>query len=161
MSDFVHKLKVFLGVSEDYEDEGHIDRIPAKADDDIRPLRRERSKTKRQVAEQHTQGKPALIGIAGGQVFQAKMFILEPRAFEDVREYVGHLKARRSLILRLHMVDKREAQRIVDFMSGTTFALEGNMRKLGDTIFCFTPASVGIEGDLESDFFEMMRKESE
>ena len=143
MSDFVHKLKVFLGVTEEYEEERPFERIQEKAEEDIRPLRRERGK--KQPAKQQVQGKPALIGISGGQIVQAKMVILEPRAYEEVKEYVGHLKARRSLILRLHLVDKREAQRIVDFMSGTTYALEGNMRKLGDTIFCFTPASVAIE----------------
>jgi cell division inhibitor SepF len=78
-----------------------------------------------------------------------------------VKEYVSFLKGKRSLILRLHNVDKAEAQRIVDFMSGATVALEGNMRKLGETIFCFTPASVVIEGDLEADFFDLIKGEGE
>jgi len=73
--------------------------------------------------------------------------------------YVNYLRNRKSMILRLHSVNKNEAQRIVDFMSGATHALDGNMRKLGETIFCFTPSSVIIEGDLETDFFEMLRNE--
>ncbi len=156
MSDFVHKLKVFLGVQEDYEDEGNFEKMQDPIEDEVVPLRRER--TKKQPAEPRGQTKPSLIGISGGQGNQNKMLIVEPRSFEDVKEYVVHLKGRRSLILRLHLVNKSEAQRIVDFMSGTTFALEGNMRKLGETIFCFTPASVTIEGDLESDFFEMIKE---
>lgn len=158
MSDFVHKLKVLLGVSEDYEDEDTMEKPQKLAEEDVVPLRRERSK--RQVVDT-SKSKPALVGLAGGHSGQNKMFIVEPRMYEDVKEYVGHLKGRRSLILRLHLVDQREAQRIVDFMSGTTYALEGNMRKLGETIFCFTPASLSIEGDLESDFFEMIREEGE
>ncbi len=82
------------------------------------------------------------------------MLIMEPRAFEDVKGYVLHLKNKKSLILRLHLVSKGEAQRIVDFMSGTTHALEGNLRKLGGRrSFVSPPASVVIEGDLEDDFF--------
>lgn len=158
MSGFVHKLKVLLGVTEDYEDEEVLGKVNEPAEDDVVPLRRERSKKKSEDAEK---SKPALVGLAGGHGSQSKMHIVEPRMYEDVKDYVSFLKSRRSLIMRLHLVDKREAQRIVDFMSGTTYALEGNMRKLGETIFCFTPASVVIEGDLESDFFEMIRNEGE
>lgn len=160
MSGFVHKLKVFLGVTEDFDDEEAMGKYPVPVEDEVVPLRRDRSK--RQLDESF-KSKPALVSLAGGHgnPGQSKMFIMEPRTYEDVKGYVSHLKGRKSLILRLHLVDKREAQRIVDFMSGTTFALEGNMRKLGETIFCFTPSSVVIEGDLESDFFEMIRSEGE
>ncbi|NLL48085.1 MAG: cell division protein SepF [Firmicutes bacterium] len=157
MSGFVHKLKVFLGVTEDYEEE-NLERAPDFVEEEVVPLRRERSKRQ---SEEPLRSKPALVGLSGGHATQNKMLIMEPRNYEDVKEYVGHLRGRRSLILRLHLVDKREAQRIVDFMSGTTYALEGNMRKLGETIFCFTPASVVIEGDLESDFFELIKSEGE
>lgn len=159
MSDFVHKLKVFLGVAEDYDEDEVVEVASHQRDDDVVPFRRER--TKRQGGEARSGGKPTLVGLSGGQTVQAKMLIMEPRAFEDVKGYVLHLKNRKSLILRLHLVSKGEAQRIVDFMSGTTHALDGNLRKLGETIFCFTPASVAIEGDLEDDFFEMIKNEGE
>lgn len=158
MSDFVHKLKVFLGIKEDFDEET-VEVAPRLLEEDVVPLRKER--TKKPAGEVRATAKPALVGLSGGQTGQSKMYILEPRAFEDVKSYVHHLKNRKSLIIRLHLVDKNEAQRIVDFMSGTTHALEGNMRKLGETIFCFTPASVVIEGDLEADFFEMIKNEGE
>lgn len=159
MSDFVHKLKVFLGVQEDYQDtEDAMGLEQNHVEDDVVPIRRER--TRRQSTEGRNQSKPALIGLSGGQG-QSKMYILEPKAFADVKEYVTLLKGRKSLIVRLDNVDQAEAQRIVDFLSGTTHALEGNMRKLGETIFCFTPSSVVIEGDLEADFFEMIKNEGE
>jgi len=83
------------------------------------------------------------------------MLILEPLAFDDVRSYVMHLKGKRALIVRLHRMDRGEAQRVVDFMSGATHALEGNMRKLGERIFCFAPATVEIEGDAAADFYDL------
>ena len=158
MSDFVHKLKVFLGIKEDFDEET-VEDAPRLLVEDVVPLRQERTKTP--TGEVRTTAKPALVRLSGGQTGHSKMYILEPRAFEDVKSYVHHLKNRKSLIIRLHLVDKNEAQRIVDFMSGTTHALEGNLRKLGETIFCFTPASVVIEGDLEADFFEMIKNEGE
>lgn len=159
MSDFVSKLKVFLGVKEYDEDEEQLVAMQYPPEDDVVPLRRERSK--KQGPEPRLTNKPNLVGLSGGQIGQSKMYIVEPRAFEDVKNYVQHLKNRKSLIVRLHLVNKEEAQRIVDFMSGTTHALDGNMRKLGEKIFCFTPASVVIEGDLEADFFEMIKNEGD
>lgn len=160
MSNFVNRLKVFLGIKEDYDYlEEQSESLQRPAEDDVIPLRRERAK--RGSSEPRPGTRPTLVGLAGGQNVQSKLYILEPRMFEDVKEYVLHLKNRKSLILRLHLMNKGEAQRIVDFMSGTTHALDGNMRKLGETIFCFTPASVAIEGDLEADFFEMLRNEGD
>lgn len=154
MSNFVQKLKVFLGVTEDYENDDRDELIAEPIEEEIIPFRRERKK-------QSNTRKPNLVGLSGGQSGHTKMHIVEPTAFEDVKMYVNYLRNRKSLILRLHSVNKSEAQRIVDFMSGTTHALDGNMRKLGETIFCFTPNSVVIEGDLESDFFEMIRNEGD
>ncbi len=155
MSDFVHKLKVFLGVTEDYAETEEVEVKEKELEEDVVPLRRERTK-KKQTSETRSKSTPTLVSLTGGQTaVQSRIYIVEPRSFADVKEYVAFLKGRKSLILRLHLVDKTEAQRIVDFMSGATHALEGNMRKLGETIFCFTPPSVVIEGDLEADFFDL------
>jgi len=159
MSDFIHKFKVFLGVTEDFE-ESEEPEVKERPEEDVVPLRRER--IRKQQPEARTKSTPQLVSLSGGQTaVQSRIFILEPRSFADVKEYVAFLKSRKSLILRLHEVDKAEAQRIVDFMSGATHALEGNMRKLGETIFCFTPSSVVIEGDLEADFFDLIKSEGE
>jgi len=160
MSDFIHRLKSFLGVTEEYEENEEPETKERVLDEDVVPLRRER--TKKQQTQARSKSTPTLVSLSGGQTtVQSRIYILEPRDFADVKEYVSFLKGKRSLILRLHNVDKAEAQRIVDFMSGATVALEGNMRKLGETIFCFTPASVVIEGDLEADFFDLIKGEGE
>ncbi len=153
MSNVFDKLLAFLGVREEYEYEDNPDLFNAEVGEDIIPLRQARSR--RGSDDNRGQSKPTLVSLTGGQKIQAKMYILEPLAFEDVKDYVVHLKNGRSLILRVHRVDKSEAQRIVDFMSGAAHALNGNMRKLGETIFCFAPPSVVIEGDVESDFFKL------
>ncbi|NLM42354.1 MAG: cell division protein SepF [Firmicutes bacterium] len=159
MSDFIHKFKVFLGVTEDFE-ESEEPEVKERPEEDVVPLRRER--IRKQQPKARTKSTPQLVSLSGGQTaVQSRIFILEPRSFADVKEYVAFLKSRKSLILRLHQVDKAEAQRIVDFISGATHALEGNMRKLGETIFCFTPSSVVIEGDLEADFFDLIKSEGE
>ncbi len=95
-----------------------------------------------------------LVSLAGGTK-QTKVMIVEPEEFEEVRTLVDYLKSKSPVILRLHQVERNEAKRIVDFMSGATYALNGSMRKLGDTIFFFAPHSVVIEGEMETTLFEL------
>lgn len=83
------------------------------------------------------------------------MIIIDPIHFEEVRDYVEHLK-KHPLIVRLNHLELDEARRIVDFMSGATYAIDGNMRKLADMIFFFAPQSVTIEGEIETTLLILM-----
>jgi len=109
------------------------------------------------VVQKQVESKPLrktnLISLEGGAK-PVRIIIIEPTAFEEVRTYVDHLKNRHPIILRLNSLDVQEARRIVDFMSGATYAIDGNMRKLGDMIFFFAPHSVVIEGELDADSFD-------
>jgi len=158
MANMLDRILGFLGVQDEYEDDEeqqyevpqYIERVEPAAVTSraVRPRRTQE--------REHTEHRRAnLVSLSGGQKVQTKMLILEPLAFEDVRSYVMHLKNKRALILRLTRMDKSEAQRIVDFMSGATHALEGNMRKLGERIFCFAPSTVEIEGEAAADFYEL------
>jgi len=156
MANMLDRILGFLGVQDEYEDDdeqqyeiSYLDK--AETDASARFGRQRRPAEK----EQSQPRKANLVSLSGGQRVQTKMLILEPSAFEDVRSYVVHLKGKRALIVRLNQVDQHEGQRIVDFMSGATHALDGNMRKLGERIFCFAPPSVEIEGDVAADFYDL------
>ncbi|WP_100487605.1 cell division protein SepF [Sporolactobacillus pectinivorans] len=77
---------------------------------------------------------------------QEKMILVEPKSFDEVEDIVGHLKSRRTVICSLQSVTKTDGQRILDFMSGTAFALDGQIRKIGKDTFLFAPESVDISG---------------
>ncbi|RYM07251.1 DUF552 domain-containing protein [Sporolactobacillus sp. THM7-7] len=77
---------------------------------------------------------------------QEKVVLVEPKAFEQVEDIVGHLKARRTVICNLQSVSRSDGRRILDFMSGTIFALDGQIRKIGKNTFLFAPESVDISG---------------
>jgi len=78
---------------------------------------------------------------------QVKVVVSEPRTFEEVQEIVDHLKNRRPVIVNLERVDGDLARRIVDFVSGATYGLNGSMQKVGGGIFLFVPSNVDIAGD--------------
>jgi len=79
---------------------------------------------------------------------QIRVIVIEPVSFEEAQGIAEHLKARKSVILNLERTDGDLSQRIVDFISGTTYALGGNMQKVGNGIFLFVPNNVDISGEL-------------
>lgn len=78
---------------------------------------------------------------------QLKVIVIEPICFDEVQTIADHLRNRKPVIINLEQTEKDVAKRIVDFMSGTTYALGGNMQKVGHNIFLFVPANVDIAMD--------------
>lgn len=75
--------------------------------------------------------------------------VIKPSAFEDAREITDTLLANRTVVLNLEGLDVEIAQRIIDFTSGSCFAINGNLQKISHFIFIITPASVDISGDFQ------------
>ena len=65
------------------------------------------------------------------------------------RSSVNTLLSGRTVILNLEGLDLEIAQRIIDFTSGATFAISGNLQKISNYIFLVTPTNVDISGDLQ------------
>lgn len=77
-----------------------------------------------------------------------KVILCEPRSYNEVQEIADHLRSRRSIIMNLHRVRPEQAKRIIDFLSGTVYALSGDIQKLGNNIFICTPENVDIQGTI-------------
>lgn len=80
---------------------------------------------------------------------KTQVVVLEPRAFEESLEIIEHLRAKKSVILNLHLLDTAQSQRVVDFLSGATHAIDGNQQRIGDGVFIFTPNNVSIRSEAE------------
>ena len=76
--------------------------------------------------------------------------VIKPTSVEDAREITETLLANRTVVLNLEGLDVDIAQRIIDFTSGSTFAISGNLQKISRYIFIITPASVDISGDFQT-----------
>ena len=70
--------------------------------------------------------------------------IIEPRSFGDTTQIVKQLLDNKTVVLNLHLLDKEQSQRTIDFVCGAAFALGGAPQKVGDTVFVFTPSSVQL-----------------
>jgi cell division inhibitor SepF len=73
-----------------------------------------------------------------------KVVILKPENFEDAQEICDHVKDRKPVIFNLEELEKESAQRIVDFLSGSIYALGGNIEKVSSNIFLIAPVNVDI-----------------
>lgn len=75
--------------------------------------------------------------------------VIKPTTVEDAREITETLLANRTVVLNLEGLDVDIAQRIIDFTSGSCFAMGGNLQKISNYIFIITPKSVDISGDFQ------------
>ncbi len=75
--------------------------------------------------------------------------VVKPITVDDSRQITETLLSGRTVILNLEGMDLEIAQRIIDFISGATFAINGNLQKISNYIFLVTPTNVDISGDLQ------------
>lgn len=93
------------------------------------------------------------------QIPKNKMMVFKPMSFEDVEEIADELKSKRAAIVNLESIDRENAKRIIDFLSGSVYALDGSVKKVGSGTFVFTPSNIDISGiDIEN---TMKEKEGE
>ena len=81
----------------------------------------------------------------------SKMILLEPRAFSESQQIADYLKSRNAVVVNLKRVTPDQAKRIVDFLSGTLYAIGGDLQKLGGGIFLCTPNNVEVDGKISED----------
>ncbi len=75
---------------------------------------------------------------------QMKVMVVEPFSFDDAQQVADHLKNRKPVVLNFENTDNEVAKRMVDFISGTTYALGGNIQKVGHDIFLCAPNNVDV-----------------
>jgi len=80
-----------------------------------------------------------------------KMILLEPRAFSESQQIADHLKKRNTVVVNMKRVTAEQAKRIIDFLSGTVYAIGGDLQKIGVGIFLCTPKNVNVEGTISED----------
>lgn len=78
----------------------------------------------------------------------SKMCLFEPRVFSDTQDIADELKNRRATLVNLQRIDKVSAKRIVDFLSGTVYAIGGDIQRVGSDIFLCTPDNVEVAGTI-------------
>lgn len=127
MSDFMDKAKIFFGFETEVEcrDSRRISSVKAAEKNNVVRM----SAVKRKA-------------------MQSEVRVFEPRDFNESVVISKYLRENCPVIVNLKYIDATTAKRLVDFICGATYAIDGNVLKLGENIFLFTPQEVAIvEGD--------------
>ncbi|MEG1585005.1 MAG: cell division protein SepF [Anaerovorax sp.] len=78
-----------------------------------------------------------------------KLVVTEAKSFDECPKLVDNLKARKPVIINLEKIETEAARKIFDFLSGATYALNGNVQKVSNNIFVFAPENVDIMANVE------------
>ena len=147
MDKFLNYMKL-----NDEEDEGFYDDDYLDDEEEVEPVKKfGAAKNRQQAQDEET------LDDKGKRTSQPKVTpihrtVTKPTSVEDAREITETLLANRTVVLNLEGLDVDIAQRIIDFTSGSCFAISGNLQKISHYIFIITPASVDISGDFQDIF---------
>lgn len=95
-----------------------------------------------------------VVNLASMQQPSSKVVLSEPRNYNEAQEIADNVVNRRAVVINLQRVDHEQAKRIVDFLSGTVYAVSGDIQKLGEQTFLCTPENVDVSGTITESFVE-------
>ncbi|MFD2925441.1 cell division protein SepF [Halobacillus naozhouensis] len=141
-----NKFKSFFTLEDEYEyvDEDRMD--SEEEEEEIAPMQRNRQRQEHQNVVSLKSAKSS-----------SKMVLSEPKTYNEAQEIADQLVNRKAVVINLQRVDHHQAKRIVDFLSGTVYAIGGDIQKLGAQTFLCTPDNVEISGTIS----EMLMGEEE
>lgn len=140
------KLSNILKVSEDeYYDEPEIDEYDeAEEEEDFEPAPR----TVRSFREPKQETNKV---VSINTTARLQVVLTKPKSLEDARGVADSLNQKKTVILNLESVNGESARRILDFLSGATYANKATMRQVASDTFMITPFNVDVNGDLLSE----------
>lgn len=159
---FMHRVKVMLGLADEYDDDYEEDYVPADEYDDedepvadrsykspygaeslsVRRISREPDLERaRDAAPLRAVPSPGDASVPAPQV---KIHTVEPRAFSEAQSIADKFKAGQPVIMNLTATEPELSKRLLDFASGLTYALDGGLQKVSDRVFMLTPRNVDL-----------------
>ena len=143
------KIKTFFFLEdEDYEEEEYEqEQEPVRNQHRQQPTQSYFQQQQQQPVQQQQQQKQNVVSLQSVQK-SSKVFLVEPRVYAEAQDIADQLKNRRAVVVNLQRIDKEQGKRIVDFLSGTVYAIGGDIQKVGTDIFLCTPDNVEVSGNI-------------
>ena len=79
-----------------------------------------------------------------------EVVLFRPTSFNDTSKAADDLRSRKAVVLNLENVDKAMSRRVVDFLSGCVYAVDGSVKKVAQSAYIFCPHNMDVVGDLEA-----------
>ncbi len=128
------KMMKWIGISEeDYEEEEFFTETSAEEEEPVIPAGK-----RGKVVNIHA-------------TTQMKVVVIQLQSFEDAKDIADHLKSKKPVVINLENLEKEVSRRVVDFLSGVVYGVDGNIQKVANGIFLIAPYNVGIMGDFQDE----------
>ena len=134
------KFKDLVGIGDDYYDDEITEEEIEEAERRIERQQQERQHERPKFSRRESN----VVPMGGISSEMMKLVVIEPSSFEESPKLVDSLKERKPVIINLEKIDSETARKIFDFLSGATYALNGNVQKVANNIFVFAPDNVDI-----------------
>lgn len=137
----LNKMMGFLGLEDDFEDEIEEkeeldDKKVMNGSSEVEPVINSRRQNK--VVSIHT-------------TISAKVRIVKPTTYEEAADICDELKNRKIVLINTTGLENRTAQRLLDFMGGSSYSLGGSLEEIETGIYILSPANVEVSNDLKSE----------
>lgn len=109
------------------------------------------SKFKKMLSEDIPNDEEEYYSSESNKTSSGKMILLEPRAYSESQQIADYLKNKNTVVVNMKRVTPDQAKRIVDFLSGTVYAIGGDLQKIGTGIFLCTPKNIPVEGSISEE----------
>lgn len=137
MAGIIDKFKTMMLGEEEYEEDDE-DYINEEDEEDRVISLRSRAKEKAKLVNINTS-------------VQMKVAVISPESYEDAQEICDNIKENRAVVVNLETVEFEISQRIVDFLSGACYSLNGSIQKISNKIFIIAPENIDITGDFKDE----------
>src|SRR5690625_5098250 len=134
---FKNKLKSFFSVDDEYEHEYVEEEVEVPHSNKM-----------------HKNDPLNVVSLTSMKQPTSKVVLCEPRTYNEAQEIADNIVNRRAVVINLERVDHMQAKRIVDFLSGTVYAINSDIQKLGAQTFLCTPDNIEVTGTISESFVE-------
>ena len=135
--------EMIFGHEEDDFEEFEIEEEEDRIRPDLRPISTPRMKAAPNM------GSGRVVSMTA--TTELEVAVLQPASYEDASEIADRLKSKKAVVVNLEDLTKEDAIKVLDFVSGVVYALEGNIQKVSSGIFLIAPLNVSIAGDVRDE----------
>jgi len=115
--------------------------IAPEEDDEQLELTREEAEAISPYEKVNLQGSAAITA-------NTNIVLFEPRNFDEAEEIGHHIKNKRACCVNLHRMPSEYRQRIIDFLSGVVYGVDGSIKKVGENVILCSPKNLQVGGDI-------------
>ncbi len=82
---------------------------------------------------------------------QMEVVVIQPETYDEAQDVCDHIRSQRPVIINLEQMERNVAQRIMDFVSGACYTLNGNLQRVTNNIFIIAPENIDVAGDFREE----------